>query len=108
MKWLNFTASGRSHKTCWSIQPARSLPKMLEAKTGLRNWKIYCQNKFLFFDLWFMVKGATKTRNYKPKTRNHMKPESHPFEAFIPANIQCLIVGSFPGREQTQCEPDER
>ena len=33
--------------------------------------------------------------------------ETHPFEAFIPVNIRCLIVGSFPGREQTQIEPDE-
>jgi hypoxanthine-DNA glycosylase len=33
--------------------------------------------------------------------------ETHPFEAFIPKNIQCLIVGSFPGKEQTQCELDE-
>jgi hypoxanthine-DNA glycosylase len=33
--------------------------------------------------------------------------EIHPFEAFIPKNIQCLIVGSFPGKEQTQCELDE-
>src|SRR5947209_8614977 len=31
--------------------------------------------------------------------------ELHPFEAFIPKNIQCLIVGSFPGKEQTQAEP---
>jgi hypoxanthine-DNA glycosylase len=27
--------------------------------------------------------------------------ETHPFEAFIPGNIKCLIVGSFPGKEQT-------
>jgi hypoxanthine-DNA glycosylase len=33
--------------------------------------------------------------------------ETHPFEAFIPKNIKCLIVGSFPGKEQTQCEIDE-
>ena len=33
--------------------------------------------------------------------------ETHPFGAFIPKNIQCLIVGSFPGKEQTQCELDE-
>lgn len=33
--------------------------------------------------------------------------EKHPFDAFIPANIKCLIVGSFPGKEQTQCEIDE-
>src|SRR5215208_7184444 len=28
--------------------------------------------------------------------------EIHPFGAFIPKTIQCLIVGSFPGKEQTQ------
>ena len=33
--------------------------------------------------------------------------ESHPFEAFIPKNIQCLIVGSFPGKGQTQIEMNE-
>lgn len=33
--------------------------------------------------------------------------ETHPFEAFIPKNIQCLIVGSFPGKEQTQIKLDE-
>jgi hypoxanthine-DNA glycosylase len=32
--------------------------------------------------------------------------ETHPFDAFIPKNIKCLIVGSFPGKEQTQCEVD--
>lgn len=33
--------------------------------------------------------------------------ETHPFEAFIPKNITCLIVGSFPGKEQTQIKLDE-
>src|SRR5690348_8973070 len=33
--------------------------------------------------------------------------EKHPFEAFIPEKIKCLIVGSFPGKEQTQSELDE-
>ena len=33
--------------------------------------------------------------------------ETHPFEAFIPKNINSLIVGSFPGKEQTQSELDE-
>jgi hypoxanthine-DNA glycosylase len=32
--------------------------------------------------------------------------ERHPFDAFIPANIQTLILGSFPGKEQTQIEID--
>lgn len=34
--------------------------------------------------------------------------ETHPFEAFIPKKIKCLIVGSFPGKEQTQCELDSK
>jgi hypoxanthine-DNA glycosylase len=33
--------------------------------------------------------------------------ETHPFEAFIPEKIKCLIVGSFPGKEQTTFELDE-
>jgi len=33
--------------------------------------------------------------------------EKHPFDAFIPVNIKCLVVGSFPGKEQTQFEMDE-
>jgi len=33
--------------------------------------------------------------------------EKHPFEAFIPKNIKCLIIGSFPGKEQTQYEINE-
>lgn len=33
--------------------------------------------------------------------------ETHPFEAFIPENIRCLIVGSFPGKELTRIELDE-
>jgi hypoxanthine-DNA glycosylase len=33
--------------------------------------------------------------------------ETHPFKAFIPKNIKCLIVGSFPGKEQTLCELEE-
>jgi len=33
--------------------------------------------------------------------------ETHPFEAFVPKDIQCLIVGSFPGKEQTQTKLDE-
>jgi hypoxanthine-DNA glycosylase len=35
------------------------------------------------------------------------RPETHPFEAFVPENISCLIVGSFPGKELTQTKPDE-
>jgi hypoxanthine-DNA glycosylase len=33
--------------------------------------------------------------------------ETHPFEAFVPQRINCLIVGSFPGKEQTLCSPDD-
>ncbi len=33
--------------------------------------------------------------------------EVHPFEAFVPKKIKCLIVGSFPGKEQTQSILDE-
>jgi hypoxanthine-DNA glycosylase len=33
--------------------------------------------------------------------------ETHPFEAFVPKNIKYLIVGSFPGKEQTQCDISE-
>ena len=32
--------------------------------------------------------------------------ETHPFEPFIPDNATTLILGSFPGREQTQTNPD--
>lgn len=45
-------------------------------------------------------------KNYR-LTMANMIVETHPFEAFIPQNIRCLIVGSFPGKEQTACEPDE-
>lgn len=32
--------------------------------------------------------------------------ESHPFSPFVPDNATILILGSFPGREQTQMETD--
>lgn len=32
-----------------------------------------------------------------------LKIEKHPFEAFVPDRMTCLIIGSFPGKEQTQC-----
>ena len=32
--------------------------------------------------------------------------EKHPFAPFIPDNVTTLILGSFPGREQTQTIPD--
>jgi len=32
--------------------------------------------------------------------------ESHPFSPFVPDNATTLILGSFPGREQTQMESD--
>lgn len=34
------------------------------------------------------------------------KLEVHPFGAFVPKRLKVLIVGSFPGKEQTQCEVD--
>ena len=36
------------------------------------------------------------------------KIEIHPFTPFIPGNATALILGSFPGREQTQSVPDSR
>jgi len=33
--------------------------------------------------------------------------ERHPFTAFIPKKIRCLILGSFPGKEQTRGALDE-
>ncbi|MDE1192272.1 MAG: uracil-DNA glycosylase family protein [Arachidicoccus sp.] len=33
-----------------------------------------------------------------------MRTEHHPFEPFVPADMEFLIVGSFPGKEQTQSE----
>lgn len=33
--------------------------------------------------------------------------EVHPFEAFVPAGMTCLIVGSFPGKDQTEQERSE-
>lgn len=38
-----------------------------------------------------------------------IKIEEHPFEAFVPKNATILIVGSFPGKEQTNknADPDQ-
>ena len=36
-----------------------------------------------------------------------MKIEVHPFEAYVPEKMSCLILGSFPGKEQTLCKPEE-
>jgi hypoxanthine-DNA glycosylase len=33
--------------------------------------------------------------------------EIHPFQAFVPPNMTCLIVGSFPGKEQTRGKLDD-
>ena len=33
--------------------------------------------------------------------------EKHPFQAFIPRKIHCLILGSFPGKEQSRGGLDE-
>jgi len=35
------------------------------------------------------------------------KIEHHPFPAFLPPKMKCLILGSFPGKEQTKGGPDE-
>jgi hypoxanthine-DNA glycosylase len=35
------------------------------------------------------------------------KIEHHPFPAFIPPKMKCLILGSFPGKEQTKGGLDE-
>ena len=32
---------------------------------------------------------------------DNIRIEKHPFTAFIPSKVNCLILGSFPGREQT-------
>lgn len=38
---------------------------------------------------------------------NDFKKERHPFAAFIPKKMHCLILGSFPGKEQTRGGLDE-
>jgi G:T/U-mismatch repair DNA glycosylase len=38
---------------------------------------------------------------------NRLKIEKHPFGAFLPSNMCCLILGSFPGKEQTRGNLDE-
>ncbi len=35
------------------------------------------------------------------KLRPNERIETHPFAAFIPENIEYLIIGSFPGKGQT-------
>lgn len=36
-----------------------------------------------------------------------LKTELHPFSSFVPPRMKCLILGSFPGKEQTRGELDE-
>ncbi|HEY0732360.1 MAG TPA: uracil-DNA glycosylase family protein [Chitinophagaceae bacterium] len=36
---------------------------------------------------------------------DNIRIEKHPFTAFIPSKVNCLILGSFPGREQTLAPP---
>src|ERR1043165_2590983 len=36
-----------------------------------------------------------------------LKIEKHPFEPFIPSQMKCLVLGSFPGKEQTRGGLDE-
>jgi hypoxanthine-DNA glycosylase len=38
---------------------------------------------------------------------NSIKVEQHPFSAFIPSGMCCLILGSFPGKEQSRGGLDE-
>ena len=33
---------------------------------------------------------------------SNLKVERHPFGAFVPPRMRCLILGSFPGKEQTK------
>jgi G:T/U-mismatch repair DNA glycosylase len=37
----------------------------------------------------------------------NLKIEQHPFTAFIPQTMRCLILGSFPGKEQSRGGLDE-
>jgi hypoxanthine-DNA glycosylase len=34
------------------------------------------------------------------------KIETHPFEPFVPRNMKYLIIGSFPGKGQTEIDPN--
>lgn len=36
-----------------------------------------------------------------------VKIETHPFPAFVPPRMKCLVLGSFPGKEQTRGKLDE-
>lgn len=36
-----------------------------------------------------------------------LKVEQHPFAPFVPPRMTCLLLGSFPGKEQTRGELDE-
>jgi G:T/U-mismatch repair DNA glycosylase len=38
---------------------------------------------------------------------NRLHIEQHPFPAFVPPNMCCLILGSFPGKEQSRGGLDE-
>jgi hypoxanthine-DNA glycosylase len=38
---------------------------------------------------------------------SRLQIETHPFPAFIPLKMKCLILGSFPGKEQTKGGLDE-
>ncbi len=38
---------------------------------------------------------------------HQVKIEKHPFEPFLPPKMKCLILGSFPGKEQTRGGLDE-
>lgn len=38
---------------------------------------------------------------------NSVKVEHHPFAPFIPSRMRCLVLGSFPGKEQSRGGLDE-
>ncbi len=38
---------------------------------------------------------------------NNVRVEQHPFPSFVPPRMRCLIVGSFPGKEQTRGTTNE-
>ncbi len=45
--------------------------------------------------------------NYKSNSSLNERTEKHPFPAFIPKNIEYLIIGSFPGKGQAELQLSE-
>ena len=50
---------------------------------------------------------AVGKRIAEMKSMAKLKVEVHPFPVFIPPKMKCLILGSFPGKEQTRGELNE-